>query len=159
QPSAEAQRVETKPVPEAPKLAASPTPSAALPYAFADTSRGNATARRSSTWGSAKSLYDGSPAQSPQALSELELAPCGTGRDPRGPALAGAQVTAMHDGVRTARSGPDGAFCLESLRAGDTLTVLRVGFDPLQLVVGRETSLALEMQPVGTLPPQTTLLL
>jgi len=76
---------------------------------------------------------------------------CGTVRDTRGHAVSGAQVTALRNGVRTTRTGPDGRFCIENLQAGDTLSVLRVGFDPLQVVVGPATSLALELQPVGTL--------
>ena len=79
---------------------------------------------------------------------------CGSVRDARGQPIAGAQLTAMHDGVRTARTGPDGRFCFDVLRAGDTLTVLHVGFDPLQIVVGPRTLLALQLEPVGTLGPE-----
>ena len=82
------------------------------------------------------------------------LPACGSVRDARGQPIAGAQLTAMHDGVRTARTGPDGRFCFDLLRAGDTLTVLHVGFDPLQIVVGPRTLLALELEPVGTLGPE-----
>src|SRR5262249_37477043 len=86
------------------------------------------------------------------------LSPCGRVRDSRGRAIPGAEITAVHNGVRTSRSGSDGTFCLGSLATGDTLTVLHVGFDPYTVVVDPTTSLAIEFQPVGTLGPQSTML-
>ena len=182
--SADQVRASEKPADAARDKLEAAAPSPQLPYSFVDSARSQA-AKRGSTWGSMKSLYGGSPssAPAPQASTREQasgsssrggladearldlgaasdtLASCGTVRDARGHAIAGAQVTAMHDGVRTARTGPDGRFCLETLRVGDTLTVLRVGFEPLQVVVGRETSLALALQPVGTLSPQSGMLL
>jgi hypothetical protein len=85
------------------------------------------------------------------------LSPCGRVRDSRGRAISGAEITAVHNGVRTTRSAPDGSFCLGSLRTGDTLTVLHVGFDPVTVVVEPNTSLAIELQPVGTLGPQSSM--
>ncbi len=99
---------------------------------------------------------EGSPAnpmrQSLEDTAEL-VSPCGTVRDTRGRPIASAQVVALGVETRTAKTGADGRFCLPSLQAGDTLSVLRVGYEPLRVVVGR-TALALQLQPVGTLAPQ-----
>ncbi len=92
------------------------------------------------------------------AHQELASA-CGTVHDTRGIPVAGAQVVATGAGTRTSRSGPDGRFCLTSLHAGDTLSVLRVGFEPMRFVVGANTSLAVRLEPVGTLGPQAGMLL
>jgi len=82
------------------------------------------------------------------------LSPCGVVRDSRGHPIAGAEVTAVRGGVRSARTGRDGRFCFESLRSGDTLTVLRVGYEPLRVVMSPATSLAFRLEPVGTLGPE-----
>ena len=121
-----------------------------------DTSHGGSM----STWSSAKALYGGSANELKADQRKLGglAATCGKVRDSRGRAIAGAQVTALHDGVRTARTDPEGAFCIPGLGAGDTLTVMHVGFDPWTVVVTPMTSLAIELQPVGTLGPNATML-
>jgi hypothetical protein len=81
------------------------------------------------------------------------LSPCGTVQDARGTPIAGARITVTNDGLRTASSGADGRFCLPRLAAGDTLSILRVGFEPARLVVGPATSLAVRLEPIGTLGP------
>ena len=86
--------------------------------------------------------------------AKLELdSPCGTVHDTRGQPVASAQVIARGPSTHITRSGPDGRFCLPSLRVGDTLSVLRVGYEPVSVVVGTATSLALRLEPVGTLDP------
>lgn len=88
------------------------------------------------------------------ATAELD-SPCGTVHDTRGQPLVAAQIVALGGVTRTARTGADGRFCLPSLKVGDTLSVLRVGYDPVRIVVGPATSLAIQLQPVGTLGPET----
>ncbi len=163
------------PAPTLAQSAPSPAPSPA-PATPAPTHK----ERAGSTWGSAKALYDervpsASRAEStvhlltprgitsreaqsntgPPALAlAAELAsPCGTVHDTHGRALAGVQIIALGAVARTARTGPDGRFCLTSLHAGDTLSVLRVGYEPIRVVVTPSTSLALQLEPVGTLEP------
>ena len=135
--------------PAAAKLAEEPA--AVHQKSALDTSRG----RSMSTWGSTKALYGGTA--DARRLTGA-VATCGRVRDSRGNAIAGAQVTALHDGVRTARTDTEGAFCIPGLAAGDTLTVMHVGFDPWTVVVTPMTSLAIELQPVGTLGPNATML-
>lgn len=91
--------------------------------------------------------------QSLDVTAELD-SPCGTVHDTRGSPVAGAQVVALGGETRTARSGADGRFCLGALRTGDTLSVMRVGYEPVRVVVGPATSLAFKLEPVGTLGPQ-----
>jgi len=79
-------------------------------------------------------------------------------RDSRGRVVAGAEITAVRNGVRTARTDAEGAFCVDGLGVGDTLTVMHVGFDPYTLVVTPMTSLAITLEPVGTLGPNATML-
>jgi hypothetical protein len=121
-----------------------------------DTSHGGSM----STWSSTKALYGGTANELKADQRKLGglAATCGKVRDSRGRAIAGAQVTALHDGVRTARTDTEGAFCIPGLAAGDTLTVMHVGFDPWTVVVTPMTSLAIELQPVGTLGPNATML-
>jgi hypothetical protein len=90
------------------------------------------------------------PGQALRATRDA-LSPCGTVTDTEGRPVSGARVTVTNDGLRSARSGPDGRFCLPSLAAGDTLSILRVGYEPLRLVAGPEAPLALRLQPIGTL--------
>ncbi len=100
-------------------------------------------------------------APAPLALNATQepASACGTVHDSRGSPVAGAQVVALGAGTRTTRTGPDGRFCLPELRAGDTLSVLRLGFEPLRLVINANTSLAVRLEPVGTLGPQAGMLL
>ena len=86
------------------------------------------------------------------------VVPCGKVRDSRGHPLAGAQITAVNNGVRTARTGPDGSFCIDGLKPGDTLTVMHVGFEPWTVVMTPMTLLAVRLEPVGTLGPNSTML-
>ena len=160
-PRPEAQQVGGKdagvPPAPSPKLAAAPpAPVAqqAAPLAM-DTARGQSF----SAWGSTRSLSKSGTASAPKAgMREGLTATCGKVRDSRGRAIAGAQVTAVHDGVRTARTDADGAFCIEGLATGDTLTVMHVGFDPWTVVMTPMTSLAITLEPVGTLGPDATML-
>jgi hypothetical protein len=76
---------------------------------------------------------------------------CGTVTDARGMPLSGVQLTLLGTSTRSARSGPDGAFCLTNAVAGDTLILLHVGFEPVRLVLGASTSLVFGLEPVGTL--------
>jgi hypothetical protein len=154
------------------RLAAPPAPAAAPPAAakFAeepraahqnalvmDTSRGQSF----SAWGASKSLYKTGGANEIKAdakkLSGV-AATCGKVRDSRGRVVAGAEITAVRNGVRTARTDAEGAFCVDGLGVGDTLTVMHVGFDPYTLVVTPMTSLAITLEPVGTLGPNSTML-
>jgi hypothetical protein len=90
----------------------------------------------------------------PEFASELEST-CGTVHDTRGQPIAAAQIVAVGADARNARTGADGRFCLPSLRVGDTLSVLRVGYDPVRIVVTPATSLAIRLEPVGTLSPES----
>jgi hypothetical protein len=122
-----------------------------------DTSRGQSF----SAWGASKSLDKTSSANEMKAdarkLSGV-AATCGKVRDSRGRVVAGAEITAVRNGVRTARTDAEGAFCVDGLGVGDTLTVMHVGFDPYTLVVTPMTSLAITLEPVGTLGPNATML-
>jgi anti-sigma factor RsiW len=143
------------PAQTAPPTASAPSPVAAL---STDTSRGQSF----SAWGDAKSHFRGGRADEVKlnANTLSGLAPrCGKVRDSNGRALAGVQVAAMHDGVRTTRTDAEGAFCIDGLKAGDTLTVMHVGFDPHTEVVTAMTSLAITLEPVGTLGPNATMLM
>jgi hypothetical protein len=112
-----------------------------------------------SAWGANKSL-EGGTANEPKSDAKLMgvMATCGKVRDSRGRAVAGAEITAIHDGVRTARTDAEGAFCVDDLAAGDTLIVMHVGFDPWTVVMTPMTSLAITLEPVGTLGPNATML-
>lgn len=79
---------------------------------------------------------------------------CGIVRDSRGTPLPGAQVTALGRTARMTRTGRDGRFCFDAAITGDTLVVLRIGFEPLRRVVALADSLVIELQPVGTLSPR-----
>jgi len=147
----------TAPVPAAARFAQEPVAKEQKSLALT-----SATSRaKSSTWDSLKPLVlGGRPDEVQLDANKLEvIAHCGKVRDGLGRVVAGAQVTAVHDGVRTARTGPDGSFCVDGLAAGDTLTVMHVGFDPYTVVMTPMTSLAITLQPVGTLGPQSTMLL
>ena len=102
----------------------------------------------------AAALTAPAPASAKMANEELqaaaEVARCGTLLDTRGQPIAGAQVVALGGETRTGTSGADGRFCLPSLRVGDTLSVWRVGYEPLRVVVGPATSLALRMESIST---------
>lgn len=80
--------------------------------------------------------------------------PCGVVRDTRGTPVRGAQLTLLGATTRTSRSAADGTFCLEQPVAGDTLVVMRVGFEPVRLVLVSSAALALALEPVGTLGSQ-----
>jgi carboxypeptidase family protein/putative zinc finger protein len=146
-----------------------PATDAAAPSAGAMSTLAEDTARGQgfSEWGATKSLAKddvagshvrvGRPDAARLNVSGL-VAHCGKVRDSRGHELAGAQVTAVHAGVRTARTGPDGSFCIDGLKSGDTLTVMHVGFDPYTVVMTPMTSLAITLEPVGTLGPNATML-
>ena len=159
--------------PAAAKLAREPA--AAMQKSFAtDTARGQSF----SAWGATKALHGGNAdefkagashpwperdgmeaGRSPWAREFPNLVvPCGKVRDSRGHPLAGAQITVVHDGVRTARTGPDGSFCVDGLKPGDTLTVMHVGFEPWTVVMTPTTLLAVRLEPVGTLGPNSTML-
>jgi hypothetical protein len=81
---------------------------------------------------------------------------CGQVRDSRGTPLVGAQVTALGRTARMTRTGRDGRFCFDTAITGDTLVVLRVGFEAARRVVAVGDSLVIELQPVGTLGPRGT---
>jgi hypothetical protein len=145
----------------APEFKMAMPPAAAAPHpkaAFApDTARG----RSFDEWGAAKSLRGGRPEAeklNANGLSSL-TARCGKVRDSRGHVVVGAQVTAVRNGVRTARTDTEGSFCIEGLAPGDTLTVMHVGFDPVTVVMTPMTSLAITLEPVGTLGPNSTMLM
>jgi len=130
---------------------------ALAPSKPADSARGQVMPQ----WGATGSHFRGGRADEVKFQFDglTSLSPCGRVRDSRGRSIAGAEITAVHKGVRSTRTAPDGSFCLGSLKTGDTLTVLHVGFDPFTVVVDPTTSLAIELQPVGTLGPQSTMLL
>ena len=138
-----------------------PAGTAAAPHAKAavglDTTRGQSFEE----WNAAKHLHGGRTDETKLVVNGLSAlaAHCGKVRDSRGKVVAGAQVTAVHNGVRTARTDADGEFCVDSLQAGDTLTVMHVGFDPYTVVMTPMTSLAITLEPVGTLGPNSTMLL
>ena len=142
------------PAPPAAKTA--PAPAAQHQKAL-DTSRGQSF----STWGANKSLNKGSAPNELKAdarkLTGLAVT-CGKLRDSRGAVVAGAEITAVRNGVRTSRTDGEGAFCIDGLSVGDTLTVVKVGFDPYTVVVTPMTSLAITLEPVGTLGPNSTML-
>jgi hypothetical protein len=143
------------PAPAKQKNTAPPAPQAAAMKN--DTARGQSF----SEWGASKSLYkDGRADKVKGTTSQLSglTATCGKVRDSRGNVVVGAQVTAIHNGVRTARTNTEGEFCIDGLKAGDTLTVMHVGFDPHTVVMTPMTSLAITLEPVGTLGPNATLL-
>ncbi|HXS81203.1 MAG TPA: carboxypeptidase regulatory-like domain-containing protein [Methylomirabilota bacterium] len=136
----------------APPAANAPRPAAALSQ---DTARGQSLR----AWGTAKSLVLGGRADGAK-LNLSGLGPhCGKVHDSRGRALAGVQVTAVQNGVRTTRTDAEGSFCIDGLKAGDTLSVMHVGFDPYTVVVTPSTSLAITLEPVGTLGPNSTMLM
>jgi hypothetical protein len=164
--SASPQRAEPTPTAQnlAPPAAPQPAPQSvatlAAPQAFAQTKPADSARGQMPQWGASKSLAAAVTRATKLDMAKLAaLSPCGRVRDSRGRAIAGAEITAVHGGVRTTRSAPDGSFCLGSLKTGDTLTVLHVGFDPWTAVVEPSTSLAIELQPVGTLGPQSTMLM
>ena len=77
---------------------------------------------------------------------------CGTVRDTRGRALAGAQLAVSGARAMRTRSGAEGRYCFESAPlAGDTLVILHVGLEPVRLVLVDVSSLVVAMEPVGTL--------
>lgn len=134
-------------------LAAPPTSAKRLP-APAPTANEAPAARSlapSSTEGVAHAEREMDTSASSQAL-----APCGSVRDSRGRAVAGAQVVVVNDITRTSRTGPDGSFCLPRLERGDVVSVLRVGYDPVRITVGDTSPLAVVMEPVGTLGPEAS---
>jgi len=147
----------------APALEAAPPPASAPRPAAAfstDTARGQSFRE----WGAAKSIVRGGRADDAKlnantnSLSGL-VARCGKVRDARGRVVAGAQVTAIRNGVHTVRTDAEGSFCIDGLKAGDTLSVMHVGFDPHTVVVTPMTSLAITLEPVGTLGPNSTMLM
>jgi len=81
----------------------------------------------------------------------------GTVLDSRGAPVAGARITVVNDLARSSRSGPDGRFTLPRLAAGDTLSVLRVGFEPARVVVTESGPVAVRLEPVGPLAPEDPL--
>ncbi|MEQ1832853.1 MAG: zf-HC2 domain-containing protein [Candidatus Eisenbacteria bacterium] len=88
-----------------------------------------------------------------QSAAAIEPA-CGVVRDSRGTPLGGAQLTLLGATTRSARSAKDGSFCLERPMVGDTLLVMRVGYEPVRLVLVSSSALALALEPVGTLGSQ-----
>ena len=113
------------------------------------------------TWGANKSLEkSGAPNElkADARRATALAATCGKVRDSRGTVVAGAEITAVRSGVRTSRTDGDGSFCIDGLSVGDTLTVMHVGFDPYTVVVTPMTSLAITLEPVGTLGPNSTML-
>ena len=80
--------------------------------------------------------------------------PCGVVRDSRGTPLGRAQLTLLGSTTRTTRSAKDGTYCLEHPMVGDTLLVMRVGFEPVRFVLVSSAALALALEPVGTLGSQ-----
>jgi len=141
------------------KLAA--PPQATAPPAAKASFATDSVRRHFSSWGANKSLFKSGSAN--ELTSDAKNLPsltatCGKVRDARGRAVAGAQVTAVHDGVRTARTDAEGSFCIDGLAAGDTLTVMHLGFDPHTVVITPMTSLAITLEPVGTLGPNASML-
>jgi len=115
----------------------------------------------------AKSLT-GADRSAPAARQEVQGAPSlaiapetsgapagGTVLDSRGAPVAGARVTVVNDLARSSKSGPDGRFTLPRLAVGDTLSVLRVGFEPARVVVTGNGPVAVRLEPVGPLAPQS----
>src|SRR5262245_55206699 len=95
----------------------------------------------------------GTQGVAPPSLTAVKdgVSPCGTVHDTRGAPISGARVTVANDPLRTTRSGADGRFCLPRLATGDTLSILRVGFQPQRIVVEPATSLAVKLEAIGTL--------
>jgi anti-sigma factor RsiW len=147
----------------APALEAGPPPASAPRPAAAfstDTARGQSFRE----WGAAKSIVRGGRADEAKLNANTSglpglVARCGKVRDSRGRVVAGAQVTAIRNGVHTVRTDAEGSFCIDGLKAGDTLSVMHVGFDPHTVVVTPMTSLAITLEPVGTLGPNSTMLM
>jgi Putative zinc-finger len=77
---------------------------------------------------------------------------CGSIRDPRGGAIASAQVMVAETGTSVS-SAADGAFCIDVPSAGRTLVVMAVGYEPLREPVepGVQGSLDLALHPVAVL--------
>lgn len=76
---------------------------------------------------------------------------CGVVRDSRGAPVRGALLTLLGARTRSTRSAADGTYCLDHPVVGDTLIVLRVGFEPLRFVLVSSEALTLSLEPVGTL--------
>jgi hypothetical protein len=77
---------------------------------------------------------------------------CGTIRDPRGGAIANAQVMVAETGTSVS-SAVDGSFCIDVPPAGRTLVVMAVGYEPRRenIEPGVASSLALALHPVAVL--------
>jgi anti-sigma factor RsiW len=76
---------------------------------------------------------------------------CGVVRDRTGVPVAGAQVTVVGDHMSSVRSLADGSFCLPASKPGDSLSVLRVGYAPVRMVLTPASSLAIALDPIATL--------
>ncbi|MCE9626485.1 MAG: zf-HC2 domain-containing protein [Candidatus Eisenbacteria bacterium] len=77
---------------------------------------------------------------------------CGLVRDTRGTPLAAAQVRVSGAQPANTRSGADGRYCFDAApRVGDTLIELHVGFEPVRLPITSIATLAVNMEPIGTL--------
>jgi hypothetical protein len=105
------------------------------------------------------SLRAPAPSEAKLQANEMQVTaevvpPCGTVHDTRGQPIAAAQIVALGGETRATRSGADGRFCMPSLKVGDTLSVWRVGYNPVRVVVASATSLALRMEPISTLGPE-----
>jgi hypothetical protein len=92
------------------------------------------------------------------AAAPIEPA-CGVVRDSRGAPVRGAQLTLLGARTRTTRSAADGTYCLDHPVVGDTLIVMRVGFEPVRFVLVSSEALALALEPVGTLGSKDGLVL
>jgi Carboxypeptidase regulatory-like domain/Putative zinc-finger len=77
---------------------------------------------------------------------------CGSIRDPRGGAIANAQVMVAETGTSVS-SAADGAFCIDVPPAGRTLVVMAVGYEPRREPVepGVQGNLDLALHPVAVL--------
>jgi len=90
-----------------------------------------------------------------QAMRADESTPltsaCGRITDSRGNGLPAASIALLGANPASAKSGPDGRYCLPAAAAGDTLVVLHVGFEPARVPVASAASLDVDLQPIGTL--------
>lgn len=82
---------------------------------------------------------------------------CGTVRDGAGRPVVGAQVTWVGERMSSVRTAADGSFCLAASNPGDTLSVLRVGYAPYRMVLTPTSSLAIALEPIGTLGSRSSL--
>jgi Carboxypeptidase regulatory-like domain/Putative zinc-finger len=103
--------------------------------------------------GDTRALTEGDMKQHSGALEASGPPVCGVVRDRAGRPVAGADVTVAETGA-SARTGPDGRFCVRAPAGPHTLTVLALGYHETRRAVDRARDsgeLALALDPVAVL--------